>query len=183
MTENLWEIVDIYQRTSKQKIYYILAFGATNILMLVVFFTIANTIYKDVNVPIYLLFTVPAVFIGSLVVLYITYTERRSKARIRVRICLNEVLFEWKLQAIEETIIGIEVTEPVPLEKIESYSHTILHEKINQEFPSLNLQKLRIIFPDTVQTIQKLLSTQPFLGTYHQVEQQFVKSFEDELKR
>lgn len=182
MTENLWEIVDIYQRRLKQQSYYIIAFGATNILMLAVFFTLTNTIYKDITVPGYLLITVPEVFIGSLVVLYITYTERRSKAKIRVSIGLNEVLFEWKMQAIEETIIGIESTDPVPLEKIESYSHAILLEKINQEFPSLNLRKLQIIFPDTVQTIQKLLSAQPFLGTYYQVEQQFVKNFIGESK-
>lgn len=116
--------------------------------------------------------------VGYAIFLFILYTIIKEIAKSRLRRCLDQVLIEWKQKAIEDTIKTIESVAPVPILNIESYSHNILNQWLTQTYPSINLQKLNIFFPDTVFILQQLLAQKPFLGTYYQVEQQFVKSFE-----
>lgn len=124
------------------------------------------------------LFVGPPVTVGYAIFLFILYTIIKEIAKSQLLRCLDQVLIEWKQKAIEDTIKTIESAAPVPILNIESYSHNILNQWLAQTYPSINLQKLNIFFPDTVFILQQLLAQKPFLGTYHQVEQQFVKSFE-----
>ena len=152
----------------------------SNILSVTIFYILINTVI-DTGIG-YMLILPPAVFVVSLLVLLITYIERRDRARRQVIYTIDEMIFDWKLQAIEQTIANIHSIDPVTLEKIQSYADSLLNEKFVTEYPSLNLFKLRIVYPDTQQILLKLLDQQPFLGTYYQVEQHFVKHFEDEKK-
>ncbi len=182
MSEELQEIVTTYQKRLKQGIYFIIAFLGTNFLMVVLFFVLANVVYETVIDFGGLLVLFPAVFIGSLLVLSVTYIQRRDSAKRRVNSAFNEVMVEWTMQAIEETIVNIHSIDPVSLEKIEFYTQSIIKEKFASEFPKLILSKLYIVYPNIQQTLLQLLNHQPFLGTYYQVEQHFIKHFEEDKK-
>ena len=82
----------------------------------------------------------------------------------------------WKMKAVENTILSIETTTPVPLVNIETYAHNILKERLSEEFPNIKLEQLGIVFPVTVYIIQRILEQDPTLGTYYNVEQFFVKN-------
>ena len=180
MSEDLGVLVKQYKNRQLQVTFYVLAF----LVSVPVIILVRNRLLTDlVTDGIFLtFFTGPIAIVITLSFLILIYSVRIDSTKTRLRNGINELLIIWKLQAVEDTIKSIETEVPVPLEKIETYSHTIIHKKFNLEFPSLNLHTLQIIIPDTVQTIQELLSAQPFLGTYHQVEQQFVKNFENESK-
>jgi hypothetical protein len=132
---------------------------------------------EDLSRFLTIIFVGPIVFIVSLVFLMVVYKERRRSAKTKFTLAFNLELHFWKLEAVEIAISDIETEAPIPLEKIELYSHNHLNQKFSVEFSSLNINNFNIVFPETITIIQELLDEKPLLGTYHPVEQQFIKNF------
>ncbi len=164
MSENLGKLVKQYKNRS-QKGYYVLAFIGGFILIWILGFTFTNPI--DGSRIILVIVGGPISIVAPILILVLIYTILDETAKSRLKRCLDQVLIEWKMKAVEDTIKTIETVAPVPLIHIETYSHNILYQWLATSYPSLNLQKLRIGFPNTVFILQQLLSQKPFLGTYY----------------
>lgn len=174
MSEELGELVKQY-KTRSQGVFYLLAFIGGFFVIWIPILTVTDP--TDMNRFFAVLFIGPPVTVGYAILLIAIYNLVKDPIKRKLRISLNQVLIEWKQKAIENTIETIESAAPVPIINIESYSHNILNQWLAQTYPSINLQKLNIVFPDTIFILQQLLAQKPFLGTYHQVEQQFVRTF------
>ncbi|MHA1125454.1 MAG: hypothetical protein ACTSO7_09890 [Candidatus Heimdallarchaeota archaeon] len=175
MSDDLLQANERYQKRLSEGFFYILAFFAVNILAWVLMFSLTSA--EDLSRFTTIVFAGPLVFVFSLAFLAVVYTLRRDSAKSKLKGCLDQELIYWKMEAIELAINDIETEAPIPLEKIELYSHNLLDEKLSAEYSSLNLYKLKIVFPETITILQNLLYEKPFLGTYHPVEQQFTKNF------
>jgi len=180
MSEDLMQLVDRYKRRGKQAIFYFLAFFAVNILtwVLVISLTSADDLSRFTTI----LFVCPAVFIFSLMFLFVVYRARKDSAKTTLTSRINQELIGWKREAIESAIKEIMSEEFIPLERIETYSHKLLDEKLAFEFHQFSLYKFNIVYHDTIQTLNQLLDLKPYLGTYYPVEQQFKKTYDNEKK-
>lgn len=172
MSEDLGVLVKQYQRRS-QSGYYVLAFFGIAILIWVIFIIISNFVVGAG----FLFFIAPGVDFVLLIFLIILYNILKDTAKGQLKRRLDQELVAWKMQAVEDSIRSIETAAPVPLINVETYAHNILYHKFATEYPGLDLQKLRVVYPNTIFIMQQLLTQKPFLGTYYQVEQQFVKKF------
>lgn len=174
MSEELGELVRKFKNRSLN-IYYVLVFVVGFLGIWIPIFAV------DTYLSVFLFIGLP-VTVGYAFLLLIIYTMIREPVKKKLITLFSQVIIQWKIQAIEDTIKSIESTAPVPITNIETYSHDILNQRLRTEYPSLSLNKLGIAYPNTIDTLQKLLVQQPFLGTYYSVEQQFVKSFTDSSK-
>ena len=177
MSEDLGELVKQYQKRS-EPVYYIIAFCGGVLLSWIIPIIIDNVVG---GVGLFFLI-IPGLDFVFLIFLIILYNILKDTAKIKLKKRLDQELIAWKMQAVEDTIKSIETAAPVPLMNIETYSHDILYQKLSTEYPSINLQKLKILFPNTIYILQLVLEQKPFLGTYHQVEQQFVKNLVNQTK-
>lgn len=174
MSEDLGVLIKRYTRRSNAGIYTLACFGGA-ILTWIIFLIIVNFVPGTGL----LILIVPGVDFVILIANIIVYNVLKDTSKAQLRRCLDTELIVWKMQAVEDSINSIQTAAPVPLINIETYAHNILFHKFATEYPRLNLQKLGILFPNTVYILQQLLAQKPFLGTYYQVEQQFVKNFTD----
>ncbi len=118
-----------------------------------------------------------AVLTVSLVVNPILYIFLKSTAKDDLKEAVNQQGDFWKYEAVEEAIIHIETNTPIPLEKINAFANDQLIQNVKTRYPSLEIERISMLIPsDTVYVIQDLISKNPSLGTYHQVEQFFVKN-------
>ena len=180
MSEDMMQLVDQYKRRGKQAIFYFIAFFVVNILTLVLVVNLTSA--EDLSRFITMLTVCPAVCIFSLLFLFVVYRARKDSTKTTLTRRINQELIGWKREAIESAIKEIMSEEFIPLERIETYSHKLLDEKLAYELHQFNLYKFNIVYPDTIQTLYQLLDLKPYLGTYYPVEQQFKKTFDNEKK-